>query len=156
MTTMQAKKLANYFSLAELLVLLIGGIIIACYMMNKSLIFLILVTVAWIVVIIVENAALSFNSYCFLVVVGVFRMICLTAVCIVPITLASSYGRQDLSGIYFAVFGGIGVFYNPIKGVIILKAARNVKNRRSNEYWEPQTPAHHHHHADVSQKSEVL
>ena len=60
------------------------GIIIACYMMNKSLIFLILVTVAWIVVIIVENAALSFNSYCFLVVVGVFRMICLTAVCIVP------------------------------------------------------------------------
>ena len=71
-------------------------------------------------------------------------------------TLASSYGRQDLSGIYFAVFGGIGVFYNPIKGVIILKAARNVKNRRSNEYWEPQTPAHHHHHADVSQKSEVL
>lgn len=150
----EAKKLANYVSIAELLVLFIAGSIIACYMLNKSLLFLILVTVGWIIIIIVENAALSFNSYCFLLVVGLFRMVALTGVCIVPITLASSY--SDLSGIYFAVFGGVGVLYNPIKGVIILKAARNVKSRRSNEYWEPTSNQNAHHHHDKSQRSEVL
>ena len=68
--TIQAKNLANYVSVLELAVLFIGGTIIACYMLNTSLLILIIVTVGWIIVIFVENVALSFKSYCFLVIIG--------------------------------------------------------------------------------------
>ena len=93
--TIQAKKLANYISIFELLCLFIGGSIIACYMLNKSLLILILVTVGWILVIIVENIALSFNSYYFLLIIGLFRMIILSGVCVIPIILTSYYSQNS-------------------------------------------------------------
>ena len=80
--TMEAKKLAHYFSLLEIISLIIGGSIMACYLLNRSLLILICITLGWLLVIFFENMALSFNSHCFLVILGLLRIFIMTGFCI--------------------------------------------------------------------------
>jgi len=131
----------------------------ACYLLNRSLLILICITLGWLLVIFFENMALSFNSHCFLIILGLLRIFIMTGFCIVPIVLADKYPAQaqDNSATYFAIFGGIGILCNPIKGAILLMAARNAKNVQKSDWMPPPD------HASTlntnytrSQKSEIL
>ena len=88
-----AKTLANYLSILELLALVIGGSLMCAYVYNTSLLILIILTLLWLVVLFLENIAINSNSHIFLYIVGGFRMIFLTSLCIIPIILASYYSQ---------------------------------------------------------------
>ena len=88
-----AKKLANFLSILELLALVIGGSLMCAYVFNTSLLILIILTLVWLVVIFLENMAINSNSHIFLYIIGGFRMIGLTTVCVIPIILASYYSQ---------------------------------------------------------------
>lgn len=90
-----ALKLANILSVLELLVLFIGGSIFATFMINTSLLILILGTVGWLIVIIIENAAITCQSRVFLYIIGGFRLLILTGFCVVPIILAPYYSQDS-------------------------------------------------------------
>ena len=79
---MEAKKLAHYFSLLEIISLIIGGSVMACYLLNRSLLILICITLGWLLVIFFENMALSFNSHSLLVIFGLLRIFIMTGFCI--------------------------------------------------------------------------
>ena len=90
-----AKKLAHALTLLELIALFVGGSIIACYMLNTSLLYLVLVTLGWLLVIFLENMAINSNSYPFLASIGAFRLLALTGICIAPIALSSYYSQTS-------------------------------------------------------------
>ena len=71
------------------------GSILATFMMNSSLMVLILVTVSWLFVIFAENCAIQFASYYALLFIGGFRLIALTGVSVVPIVLAPYFSDDS-------------------------------------------------------------
>jgi len=126
MAAVSAAKLANWLSLLEILALVIGGSLICVYAMNTSLLLLIALTLVWMSIIFLENLALNgASSYLFLTIIALIRIVVLTALCLVPIILASYYSKNI--GIYMVLFGGFGVLFNPAKGLVLLKAARTSK-----------------------------
>ena len=89
-----AKKLANCLSILELLVLVIGGSLMCVYVFNTSLLILIILTLLWLLVIFLENLALSSGcNITFLYIIAGFRMFGLTSICVIPIVLASYYSQ---------------------------------------------------------------
>ena len=95
MATVSAAKLANWLSLLEILALVIGGSLICVYAMNTSLLLLIALTLVWMSIIFLENLALNgASSYLFLTIIALIRIVVLTALCLVPIILASYYSKN--------------------------------------------------------------
>jgi hypothetical protein len=71
------------------------GSVLATFMMNSSLMVLILVTVSWLFVIFAENCAIQFASYYALLFIGGFRLIVLTGVSVIPIILAPYFSDDS-------------------------------------------------------------
>ena len=93
--SISAVKIAQILSVVEILALFIGGSILASFMMNSSLMVLILVTISWLVVVFAESCAIQFASHCYLLFIGGFRLIALTGVSVVPIILAPYFSDDS-------------------------------------------------------------
>ena len=93
----RCSRLYNLDANAEISTTISGtqGSVLATFMMNSSLMVLILVTVSWLFVIFAENCAIQFASYYALLFIGGFRLIALTGVSVVPIVLAPYFSDDS-------------------------------------------------------------
>ena len=93
----RCSRLYNLDANAEISTTIAGtqGSVLATFMMNSSLMVLILVTVSWLFVIFAENCAIQFASYYALLFIGGFRLIALTGVSVVPIVLAPYFSDDS-------------------------------------------------------------
>jgi NhaP-type Na+/H+ and K+/H+ antiporter len=92
--TLTAHKVANVLSIVELIALFVGGSIVASFAIGSSLILLLGVTLGWLVLLLIEQAALRHGTRNLLIVCGAFRLVGMTAICMAPIVLAP-YHSQD-------------------------------------------------------------
>jgi hypothetical protein len=89
-----ANKVARILTLLELVVLVIGGSVIATFLLNTSLLILVIITSVWLFIIFIEDLVLTSRSYWLLVGIGGVRLALLTGVSIVPIILAPYYSEN--------------------------------------------------------------
>ena len=87
-------KIAYILSGLEILVLFIGGSILASFMISTALLSLILVTVSWLFVIFIEHSALNCASYRCVLAIGILRLFVLTGISVVPIVLAPYFSEE--------------------------------------------------------------